>query len=216
MSVGEVEVKFKLQEDTKAISNISTICNLIFSIMVMCFIIETLNVNILSTYNYYEYDGYFDCGWDSFDAHWYHDSENTTWSKQYQQCLSHQHSAESVSCDWYNNPLKSGKLWYICNIITFVSLVISIIGYIIIFVTDKYPKLKEKYPLIIQKRLFVTILFQSFIPTISLLIAIVSWFHTNTNHAGCWESKYFFVSYDKHKLITYTHKQIGESMIFDI
>eukprot|EP01084_Bolivina_argentea_P074230 134693_1 len=213
MSVAEVEGKFKLQEDTKAMSNMSIIFNLIFSIIIMCFIIETINVNILSSTGHgtgYGGVAYLDCGWDSFNAHWYDASENKTWSNQYQQCISNPEYYPDVSCDWYNNPLKSGQLWYYCNIITFVSLVISTIGYIIIFVTNKYPKLKEKYPSIIQKRLFVTILFQSFIPTISLLIAIVSWFHTNTNHPGCWQPTYLFES------ITYTDRQIGESMIFDI
>eukprot|EP01084_Bolivina_argentea_P074231 134695_1 len=229
MSVAEAEGKLNVPKDTKAISNQAIVLNFIFSIIVISLIIQTFKVNILSSYTT-DFDGeYFHCRWDSFDMCWKDTMDDTYNSWDAKQCEPSDLNYD-VTCEWYtynstwekqcggdcvlrNNPLKSGKVWYNFNIIALVSLTISIIGYIVIAATRKYPKLKAKYPSIQpQKGLFV--LFQSFIPTISLLTAIVYWFRTNGNDYGCWTPTYTLVLYGKYDI--YTEKQIGESMILDI
>eukprot|EP01083_Nonionella_stella_P216404 777909_1 len=151
MPVAEVEgQKVNLPEDEKPMSNGSIVFNCIFSSIIIYFLFAALKVNILSSYTG-DLDVYFHCGWDVFDTNKYDLSANKTWSKHYQQCISYEPNYSEANCDWYNNPLKSGKTWHCCNIITLVSLGISIIGYIFIFVTNKYPKLKEKYSSILQK-----------------------------------------------------------------
>eukprot|EP01084_Bolivina_argentea_P283986 486543_1 len=182
--------------------------NCAFSTILIILIVYSLNLNILSIYTNNTASNpneYFKCRWDRFDINTpTMDQISGTWIQEYDNCNFHSYSAQ-ISCVQYQHSYESGLMWHYANILSLVSLIISVICCVSIYLRKYIKKYEPNINCVpLKKMIIITILFESFIPMILLLFANIYWFEKNSTH-GCWS-----------KDTRFKYRKMGSSMIINI